>query len=153
MHQVTLHLGETTLTLTAGTAQRLLPIGISTLTQAFGHRMPNALTLENAIANVEDAIMPAGQWLPPEARALGSRDALVGQLIQNATGLPHAQSASREAVENLFSALAHQALQPGFHELQLTQTAESAAALLILREAMHHWGMTEVLAIDAQPGD
>ena len=61
MHQVTLHLGETTLTLTAGTAQRLLPIGIS----------------------------------------------------------------SREAVENLFSALARQALQPGFHELQLTQTAES----------------------------
>ena len=126
MHQVTLHLGETTLTLCAGTAQRLLPIGLATLAQAFDHRMPNALALENAIANVEDAVMPATHWLPPDV-----------------------QSASREAVEALFSALARQALQPGFHDLQLVQTPEFAAALLVLRESMHHWGMTELVALPA----
>ncbi|RGE43259.1 hypothetical protein DZC30_15685 [Comamonas testosteroni] len=144
MHQVTLHLGETTLTLTAGTAQLLLPIGISTLTQAFGHRMPNALALENAIANVEDAVMPAAQWLPAGVQAMKTRDHLLAQLIHSTTGNPNARSASREAVESLFSALARQSQQPGFHDLQLAQTPEASAALLILREAMHHWGMTEI---------
>ena len=147
MHQVTLHLGETTLTLCADTAQRLLPIGLATLAQAFGHRMPNALALENAIANVEDAVMPATHWLPPDVQTLASQDALVAQLIQCATGHADAKSASREAVESLFSALARQALQPGFHDLQLVQTPEFAAALLILRESMHHWGMTELVAL------
>ena len=147
MHPVTLHLGETTLTLTVGRAQHLLPIGISTLAQAFGHRMPHALALENAIANVEDAVMPATHWLPPDVQTLASQDALVAQLIQCATGHADAKSASREAVESLFSALARQALQPGFHDLQLVQTPEFAAALLILRESMHHWGMTELVAL------
>lgn len=147
MHSVTLHLGETTLTLTVGRAQHLLPIGISTLAQAFGHRMPHALALENAIANVEDAVMPAAQWLPAGVQTLHTRDPLLVQLIHSTTGNPKASSASREAVESLFSALARQAQQPGFHDLQLTRTAEASAALLILREAMHHWGMTEIAVI------
>ena len=47
---------------------------------------------------------------------------------------------SRAAVENLFSRLASQAHRPGHADPALPQRPDFAAALLILREALHHWG-------------
>ena len=47
---------------------------------------------------------------------------------------------SRAAVENLFSRLTSQAHRPGHADPALPQRPDFAAALLILREALHHWG-------------
>ena len=146
MDSIFLSLGDTELTLDIGPQQHRLPIGIATLVKAFGQRLPNALMLENAIADVEDAVMPAGRWLPAGASLLQTADPLLRQLIHGATADPQATQASREAIENLFELLARQAQQPGHADPQLPQTAEHAAALLILREAMHHWGLDTLQA-------
>lgn len=146
METLSLTLGDTALILQIGAHQHLLPTGIATLVKAFGQRMPTALTLENAIADVEDAVMPAAQWLPAGAAALQTADPLLLQVIHSATGDPQAVQASREAIENLFEALAHQAQRPGHTDPQLPQTPEFAAALLILREALHHWGLHSLQA-------
>ena len=151
MTEVALSLGAQTLTLTVGGAQHLLPTGIAPLVTGFRHHMPSALALENAIADVEDAVMPAGQWLPAGASLLQTADPLLLQLIHSATGNPQATQASREAIENLFEVLARQSLQPGHVDAQLPQSPELAAALLILREAMHHWGMSTLQARSNQP--
>lgn len=146
MDSIFLTLGDAALTLDIGAQQHRLPIGIATLVKAFGQRMPNALMLENAIAGVEDAVMPAGRWLPAGASMLQTADPLLRQLIHSATADPQAMQASREAIENMFELLARQAQQPGHADPQLPQTAEHAAALLILREVMHHWGLTALQA-------
>lgn len=146
MTSIFLTLGDAVLTLGIGTQQHTLPIGIATLVKAFSQRMPNALALENAIADVEDAVMPAGQWLPAGASMLQTADPLLLQLIRSATGSSQATQASREAIENLFEVLARQAQQPGHVDAQLPQSPELAAALLVLREAMHHWGMSTLQA-------
>ena len=146
MDSIFLSLGDTALTLDIGAQQHRLPIGIATLVKAFAQRMPNALMLENAIADVEDAVMSAGRWLPAGASLLQTTAPLLRQLIHSATADPQATQASREAIENLFELLARQAQQPGHADPQLPQTAEHAAALLILREAMHHWGLTALQA-------
>jgi len=44
-------------------------------------------------------------------------------------------------VENLFNRLSDQIHRPGVPDTALPQRAEWAAALLILREALHHWGV------------
>ncbi|UUC94215.1 MULTISPECIES: hypothetical protein [Comamonas] len=146
MDSIFLSLGDTALTLDIGPQQHRIPIGLATLVNAFGQHMPDALTLENAIADVEDAIMPAGRWLPAGASMLQTADPLLRQLIHSSTADPQATQASRDAIENLFELLARQAQQPGHADPQLPQTAEHAAALLILREAMHHWGMAALQA-------
>lgn len=151
MDSLFLTLGDTALTLGIGARQHPLPIGIATLVKAFRQRMPSALALENAIADVEDAVMPAGQWLPAGASLLQTADPLLLQLIHSATGNPQATQASREAIENLFEVLARQSLQPGHVDAQLPQSPELAAALLVLREAMHHWGMSTLQARSNQP--
>ncbi len=134
-----------------------LPLSLSQVVQMFGQRMPNALQLENAIAEVEDAIMPAGKLLAPGSQVLLTTEPLLLQLIQSATGQtsdqapiqstpptpPAPQSATREALETLFSALAQQA-ENGATARQMPQTPQVAAALLILRECMHHWGLVEL---------
>lgn len=146
MDSIFLTLGDTALTLDIGAQQHRLPIGIATLAKAFAQRMPNALMLENAIADVEDAVMPAGRWLPAGSSLLQTTDPLLRQLIHSATADPQATQASRDAIENLFELLARQAQQPGHADPHLPQTAEHAAALLILREAMHHWGLAALQA-------
>ena len=148
MHPITLSLQPQALVLTIDGQQHLLPIGLATLVQAFGQRMPHALALENAIALVEDAIMPITHLLPAQAQ-LYSADPWVQQIVAHASGNPQAQQASREAVETLFSALARQAESPGYRDPQLPQSPEAAAALLVLRECLHHWSLQ---AIALHPG-
>lgn len=133
------------------TEQHGLPIGLETLAHAFGDRMPDALALENGIAEVEDAIMSAAQWLPAQVQTLCTADPLLRQLVLSATGAPvhpGPQRAAREAIEHLFAVLAGQAEQ-GLHTGQAQpQDVQAAAALLILRECLHHWGMLQVQLLD-----
>ena len=124
-------------------------LGWQTVAQAFGLRMPTPLSLENAIATVEDAVMPAGRWLakPPAGIAppftLHTRSPLlreVAEVAGVALSTPPARL-SRQAVENLFNRLSDQIHRPGVPDTALPQRAEWAAALLILREGLHHWGV------------
>ncbi len=144
MTEVALSLDAKTLTLRVGEAHHLLPIGIEPLAASFGHHMPSALALENAIAEVEDAIMPAAKLLPAQRHTLFGADPLLQQVIHSATANPQATTVSRDAMETLFSALARQAERPGYADAQIPQAAEFAAALLVLRECLHHWGFTQL---------
>lgn len=124
-------------------------LGWHAVAQAFGQRMPTPLALENAIATVEDAVMPATRWLeaPPAGTAppltLYTRSPLMRE-VADAAGValstPPARL-SRQAVENLFNRLVDQIHRPGAPDAALPQRAEWAAALLILREGLHHWGV------------
>ena len=147
MTEVALSLGAQTLTLSVGGTQHLLPTGIEALAASFGHRIPSALALENAIAEVEDAIMPAAKLLPEQHHSLSGADPLLLQVIHSATANPQATTVSRDAIETLFSALARQAERPGYADAQIPQTPEFAAALLVLRECMHHWGFAQLQAL------
>lgn len=125
------------------------PLGWQTVAQAWGQRMPTPLALENAIATVEDAVMPATRWLaePPAGTTppftLHTRSPLLREVAE-AAGValsPPPARLSRQAVENLFNSLADQIHRPGAPAPALPQRAEWAAALLILREGLHHWGV------------
>ena len=144
MTEVALSLGAQTLTLTVGGVQHLLPTGIEPLVTGFGQHMPSALALENAIAEVEDAIMPAAKLLPAQRHSLYGADPLLLQVIHSATANPQATTVSRDAIETLFSALTRRAERPGYADAQIPQTPEFAAALLVLRECMHHWGFAQL---------
>jgi len=124
-------------------------LGWQNVAQAFGLRMPTPLSLENAIATVEDAVMPASRWLakPPAGTAppftLHTRSPLLREVAEAAgvtLSTPPARL-SRQAVENLFNRLSDQIHRPGVADTALPQRAEWAAALLILREGLHHWGV------------
>mgnify|MGYP001160668085 FL=1 len=118
------------------------PLGWGTVARAFGPRMPTALALEQAIAIVEDAVMPATRVLPGTAYVLRTASPLLREVALAAGADLAARPArlSRAAVENLFSRLASQAHRPGHADPALPQRPDFAAALLILREALHHWG-------------
>ena len=118
------------------------PLGWGTVARAFGPRMPTALALEHAIAIVEDAVMPATRVLPSTAYVLRTASPLLREVALAAGADLAARPArlSRAAVENLFSRLASQAHRPGHADPALPQRPDFAAALLILREALHHWG-------------
>ena len=134
---------------TGNTEPYSVALGWQTVAQAFGLRMPTPLSLENAIATVEDAVMPASRWLakPPAGIAppftLHTRSPLLREIAEAAGVTLHTPPArlSRQAVENLFNRLSDQIHRPGVPDTALPQRAEWAAALLILREALHHWGV------------
>ena len=134
---------------TGNTEPYSVALGWQTVAQAFGLRMPTPLSLENAIATVEDAVMPASRWLtkPPAGTAppftLHTRSPLLREVAEAAGVTLYTPPArlSRQAVENLFNRLSDQIHRPGVPDTALPQRAEWAAALLILREALHHWGV------------
>jgi hypothetical protein len=125
-------------------------LGWRSVSQAFGQRMPNALALENAIATVEDAVMPAVRALPAPPFDLQTNSPLLHQVAQVAGADMASQPVrlSRDATEHLFNRLADQAQRPGYAAPDLPQNPEFAAALLILREAMHHWGVEWLEILD-----
>ena len=96
-------------------------LGWQTVAQAFGLRMPTPLSLENAIATVEDAVMPS-QPLAGKAPAgialpftLHTRSPLLREVAEAAgvaLSTPPARL-SRQAVENLFNRLSDQIHRPG----------------------------------------
>ena len=110
-------------TLLAGMA---LAIGFSGMAREhFKHQPPTALEVEGAIAAIEDEIACAK---PPRGMRLLTHDAVVRDLALEA-GVPPGPTIilAREAVEQAFE----RALRRPPHN-------EHMAALLILRELMHH---------------
>ena len=143
---VTLHLGATQGWLVLGEDERYdLPLGLETLARTRFHgRMPNALALEQGIEEVEDAIMPASPWLPRPVR-LQSDDALLHAIARVAMA---DKVLTRDAVERLFEQLARQATRGGAPDALLPQDPLWAAALLVLRECLHHWQVAEIHLAD-----
>lgn len=126
-----------------GTSQTLsLALGLDALTPGpFRRDPPTSLELEQAIMVVEDVLMPLAALIPPHpvlhlqnpeplAEVLGSR-------VQ-----------SRESIERLFGQLVAMVEGDPLASAQLPRDRRVAAALLILREWMHHLDAGSVALVD-----
>ena len=112
-----------------------LPLGTDALVARFFRRLPpSAYALEEAIAWVEDAVMPLAAQLPPDA--LWRSDSPAVRALDR-TG--EAAALDIDAVEQLFNALADWVQGSPASLAGIPQDAHWCAALLVLRECMHHW--------------
>ena len=109
------------------------------------HDPPTPAELERAIDLVEDAL--TGLHI---ASAGSDRLVTADSLLLALPGLgPQGGSLARDAVELLFQRLASRALGTPVPAAELPHGREIAAALLILRECMHHLGFDRVEAAPA----
>lgn len=109
------------------------------------HDPPSPLELENAITAIEDEIARL-KSLPPKGSRMGTNDARVRE-IAAAAGLPPDRETilTLDAVEQAFQRLAEQASRRLRSGEGLPAGNESAAALVILRELMHHMGFSGII--------
>lgn len=141
--------GRTVLAL-AGTPALVVPVGPQALAARHWRAgTPSALQIEQAIDEVEMALM--SQRLAQASRGwLASADPWLCAL----PGLQLAgDSLTRDAVELLFNALAAMAEAGRSTAVGLVTTGASAAALLILRECMHHLGFEGIVALPPRADD
>lgn len=138
-----------------------MQLGVDLLaTRTFKRHMPNEAQLEQGIMLVEDAVMPVARLIPA-SNIFVTRDPYLLAVGQQALGVPDLQSIlnetgrlpvlSREAVESLFDQLARQAVYPQIPLGDLPQSAPWAAALLILREILHHWQLGAIRLLPSFP--
>jgi hypothetical protein len=115
-------------------------LGIETVTALFKHAPPAGVEIERAIDVIEDALMATGlghagrgalTTASPRLRALPGL-ATAGAVLDLGE------------VERLFQRLAAAASGPPLRLSDLPVDRETAAALLILRETMHHLGFDRV---------
>lgn len=131
-------------------------LGLHMLTQrTFKRDMPTPAQLEAGIIVVEDAVMPLARLVPPHT-VLATRDPLLLQIARQAAGDPELgmwppapdcapPAVTREAIEALFERLVAQSSRHyGGTDRDLPGDPYGAAALLILREALHHWQFTHL---------
>jgi exopolyphosphatase/pppGpp-phosphohydrolase len=119
----------------------VMPIGtVTTGRRYFRHDQPAALEIEHAIEAVEDALAGIRPALPADA-TLQSADPLIGRIarLAGADECPGRELVlGRDLVERSFDRLvAVSAGRPSTQDAIPTDP-EFAAALLILRECMHH---------------
>jgi exopolyphosphatase/pppGpp-phosphohydrolase len=121
------------------TAALVLDIGAQkTARQFFKRSPPTPLEMENAIATVEDEVIRAVPMLAP-GTALLCADAVVREIALLAGVAPgESMAMSLDAMERVFERLAAVAEGRPVVREGLPQGADFAAALLILREFMHH---------------
>ena len=123
--------------------ERVLSIGTGQLGNGpFRSVPPSALALENAIASVEDVVMPLVKVLPRQARFFASSEGLSATL--------GAQTLELAQLEDLFNDLAAYVQGRPFRTDDLIVQPGGAAQLLILREAMHHLGFDRVEVLQAE---
>lgn len=136
-----------------------LPLGLQSLSQrSFQQRMPTPAQLETGIMEVEDAVMPLARLLPAHT-LLATQDPLLHRLALQAVGghaLGQVPAITREAIEALFERLVAQSSRHYSHQdLDLPPDPRAAAALLVLREILHHWQCTHLWllpdSLDAAP--
>ena len=127
-----------------GSGAVTLSVGVSGLAgDVLQHDPPTPAELERAIDLVEDALA-ASHLARADRGALVTTDALLRAL----PGLDSQDaSLTREAVEALFQRLASRALGMPIAAAELPQGRDIAAALLILRECVHHLGFDRVDAV------
>jgi hypothetical protein len=115
-------------------------IGTATVARVFQRDPPREGDLESAIEQIEQCVMPlVRQW--PANAVLVAADAQATGWIARSTGSDRSETASLQAVEAYYQSLAlaaHRGAWPRGMELDPTDSA----ALLILREFMHHGGFS-----------
>lgn len=138
-----------------------LQLGMDLLARrTFKRQMPNEAQLEQGIMLVEDAVMPVARLIP-SSNVFVTRDPCLLEVAQHALGIRDWQAAwnatgrfpvlSREAIEAQFDLLARQAVHPHAPMGDLPQSPRWAAALLILREVLHHWQLGAVRLLPTVP--
>lgn len=139
---VLLHIGPEQTLLAAGEgaqweALHPIPLGAErTAREHFRTTPPTPLALENAIATVEDHVVPLRAHLPRGAQ-LFTRDAGLRE-IATLSGAAAGQPLTLEAMERCFDTLTVVASGAPAGRLGLPADNAFAARLLILREFMHH---------------
>jgi exopolyphosphatase/pppGpp-phosphohydrolase len=129
---------------------KLLPLGTErTALEKFRTTPPKPLDMEHAIELVEDVVMPL-QKLVTRGAQLFSADAAVQEIALHAGIAPAVpQTLSQEALERLFNRLtAVVEGSPAAHQ-GLPDSNRFAAALLILREFMHHLQFAQIVVLHA----
>ncbi len=150
MNFTLLHIGpkETRITVRSearGDAVSTLALGARSLAEAFfRHDPPTALSLEHAIAAVEDEIMRP-RALPSGDSTWATRDDAL-RALADAAGLAGSgvRVLTREVVEQMFQRLASASLGTPSALLGMPAGREAAAVLLILRELMQHRGIASI---------
>lgn len=131
-----------------GAEQVVIGVGIDRLAHGiFLHEPPSAVELERGITIIEDALMAAG--LSHDSRGeLATSDTQLQSIVGPMAGSTPVPLAEVEALFRRMAEVSHGSLarssDPAF-------TRQASAALLILREIMHHLGYSavQVDAIDA----
>lgn len=138
-----------------------IQLGLDLLAKrTFKKRMPTEAQLEQGIMLVEDAVLPVAR-LVPVSNVFVTRDPYLLQVGQTAFGAPDLQTLwdetgrlpvlSRDAIEALFDRLALQATRPHLPLTDFPTSPRWAAALLILREVLHHWQVGAVRLLPSLP--
>ncbi|MGX9718841.1 hypothetical protein [Stenotrophomonas acidaminiphila] len=148
-----LHLQEATIRLQAAHAAAVvLPLSLDDLLAAGLERFPpRAAALEQAIQLTEDALMPAIPALrQPPATLLECADPVLAPLLP-ATGRDAGATAtlSIAEVEEVFDRLARVAAGVPAHSLGLPAHPGFAAALVVVRELLHHVGLAALRVMPA----
>ena len=126
-----------------------LLIGMDLLAKrTFKGRMPSEAQLEQGIMLAEDAVMPIARLIP-SSNLFVTRDPCLLEVARHTLGLPDTPAAwdhtgrlpvlGRDAIEAQFDVLARQAVRPHIPVGDIPQSPRWAAALLLLREILHHW--------------
>jgi exopolyphosphatase/pppGpp-phosphohydrolase len=128
--------------------QQTLPLGTASLArQWMGHTPPTPLDIEHAIEQTEDVLMPLAAKLTrtEQLQLSGSGAALISQGVGAA---PDAVlNWSLEEVEGLFNRIAMVSQgRPIGHEA-LPTAPEFYAAMVIVRECLHHLRFSGVLVV------
>jgi exopolyphosphatase/pppGpp-phosphohydrolase len=129
---------------------KLLPLGTERTARAHFHTTPpTPLAMENAIQWVEDVVMPL-HTLVPQGAQLFSSDAAVQEIaLQSGVAPDIHQTLSLDAMERTFNRLTAMAEgSPAAHQ-GLPASNSFAAALLILREFMHHLQFAHIVVLHA----
>ena len=107
--------------------------------QVQGHFPPTPTRLEQAIADIEDALMPQLPALTGRPGPLHSRSAAANALREPAGLAPTGtQWLSRQSLEALFNRLADAVNGAPLRQLGLPEALAFAAQLTALRELLHH---------------
>lgn len=144
---ILLSLGNTrsqvALTAADGTSQTFaLTLGLDALTPGpFRRDPPTPLELEQAIMVVEDVLMPLAARIPPHPVLHLQSPEPLAEVLGN-------RVQSRDNIERLFGQLAAMVEGDPLASAQLPREKRIAAALLILREWMHHLDAGSVVLVD-----
>ena len=120
----------------------VLALGLDAMTPGpFRRDPPTPLELEQAIMVVEDVLMPLAARIPPHPVLHLQSPEPLAEVLGN-------RVQSRENIERLFGQLVAMVEGDPLASAQLPRDRRFAAALLILREWMHHLDAGSVVLVD-----
>jgi hypothetical protein len=121
-------------------ASRHLPVALGT-SGLFRGDPPSEAEIESAIERVEEAVMPLAKLLA--GATLRAGDAMTRRVAAMAAGSEDVDEVSIAAIEALFEQIA-MAARRGFWAGDQRMDGPTAAAVLIVREFMHHLGFERI---------